>query len=476
MRDFPFIFISYREDDSLPQARQLHLSLEAELGNGTVFFDKRNLEPGMKWPKELEEKVRNAVVVLVLYRNGKDWLGVDDFGVRRIDNPEDWVRREVETALAVKGITVIPVLLNEAKLPPETRLPDSLKELVYCQHKQIREAKWEDDLQSLLKVLKLHVRAEPVVPAQKKLEAGSSWETFFEKNNLKNISGPWLTVNCDREEHYREGIFSDFLNNWKQPKNLVFLLSACLHQKPASLAKRLVYDLEQEKKQETKGEPLIICFRLPSDGKIVDVADLEFGLSPESSWANFWSVIESKLRSQVLIPDPIALARSNLGANADHIALVFRVTEQCWHSRPKLEQHIAFIISKFDNLPEASRKYLLFFAFEFKHAHQPDRLKACVQYLDKLDTLAKMLNEESTGLFVAHHKLFPPVAPVHIEAWFDHIAANPNKNSNRTLLDTLRTQLHPDDRSRPDFDMEDVEKMQHAAYQYINRPQPDSIK
>lgn len=124
MATHPSIFISYRIADSLTQAGRLHQSLEAELGKGTVFYDKSNLQPGMKWPKELEEKVQHAAVVLVLYRNGKDWLGVDDFGKRRIDDPEDWVRREVATALADEHKIVIPVLLNDAKLPPEERLPD----------------------------------------------------------------------------------------------------------------------------------------------------------------------------------------------------------------------------------------------------------------------------------------------------------------------------------------------------------------
>lgn len=467
MAKHPSIFISYRIADSLTQAGRLHQSLEATFGKGTVFYDKSNLQPGMKWPKELEEKVQNAAVVLVLYRNGKDWLGVDDFGARRIDEEDDWVRREVATALADPGKTVIPVLLNEAKLPPEERLPDPLKTLGYCQHKQIREACWDDDLLPLLKILEQHVHAEPTAPAQKTPEAEKSWETFFEKNTLKNIAGPWMTVNCDRKEHYTEGVFSDFLKNKKPPKNLAFLLSACLHQKPASLAKRLVYELAD------KGVS-IAHFRDAGDGAAVAVAELKIGLEAENSWAEFWKTVQEKLQSLAPIPDPVALANSDLCTGKDRIALIFRITEKQWDT-PNVEEHIAFILSMFDNLPEASRKYLLFFAFEFKHAHLPARLHACGEYLNKLDALAKMINEGSTGLFVAHHKLFPPVAPVHIENWFDDVAVSSNKTSNRTLLDTLRNQLHPDDRNRPDFDMENVEEMQEAAYNYLTRPQPDQF-
>ena len=465
MPKYPSIFISYRIADSLTQAGRLHQSLAAEFGKDMVFYDKSTLQPGMKWPTELEEKVRRARVVLVLYRNGKDWLGVDDFGARRMDDPADWVRREVETALDDPNKIVIPVLLNDAKLPPEERLPDPLKTLGYCQHKQIREACWDDDLLPLLKVLEQHVQAAPLEPAEKKPEADKSWEGFFEKNSLKNISGPWMTVNCNRREHYTEGVFSDFLKNKKPPKNLTFLLSACLHQKPASLAKRLVYELAD------KGVS-IAHFRDAKDGAAVVVAELKIGLEAENSWADFWKTVQEKLQSLVPIPDPVALAQSDLCAGKDRIALIFRVTEKQWDN-PNIEEHIAFILSMFDNLPEASRKYLLFFAFEFKHAHLPARLHTCGKYLEKLDALAKMINEGSTGLFVAHYKLFPPVAPVHIENWFDDVAVSSNINSNRVLLDTLRNQLHPDDRDRPDFDMEIVEEMQKAAYTYLNRPQSD---
>lgn len=276
-----------------------------------------------------------------------------------------------------------------------------------------------------------------------------------------------MTVNCDRKEHYTEGVFSDFLKNKKPPKNLAFLLSACLHQKPASLAKRLVYELAD------KGVS-IAHFRDAGDGAAVAVAELKIGLEAENSWAEFWKTVQEKLQSLAPIPDPVALANSDLCTGKDRIALIFRVTEKQWDT-PNVEEHIAFILSMFDNLPEASRKYLLFFAFEFKHAHLPDRLQACGQYLDKLDALSKILNDGSTGLFVAHHKLFPPVAPVHIENWFDDVAVSSNKTSNRALLDTLRNQLHADDRARPDFDMENVEEMQEAAYNYLTRPQPDQF-
>lgn len=49
------IFISYRIADTRIQARLLFKTLD-DLFPGQVFYDKSSLEPGMKWPRELEEK------------------------------------------------------------------------------------------------------------------------------------------------------------------------------------------------------------------------------------------------------------------------------------------------------------------------------------------------------------------------------------------------------------------------------------
>ncbi len=144
------IFISYRTDDALTEAGRLHQSLENYFGRDTVFYDKDGLKPGQQWPEELKKHVEEAKVVLLLCKDADIWLGVEKFGLRRIDNPGDWVRLEIETALS-KGKILIPVLFgNDNILPPEEALPDSLKPLKNIQHLTIRLDRWENDLQQLL--------------------------------------------------------------------------------------------------------------------------------------------------------------------------------------------------------------------------------------------------------------------------------------------------------------------------------------
>jgi len=178
------IFISYRIADSLTQAGRLHQSLEAALGQGTVFYDKSDLKPGMNWSNEVEEKLLSveAGVVLALIANSTKWLGVDELGNRRMDNQGDWIRRELEVALADPKKLVIPILLNDADLPPDRSLPDSIKPLVKRQHLRIKESNWDQDMHLLLNTLRSHFEENPAPPT-KSLEKGQVVEGI-----VKNIT------------------------------------------------------------------------------------------------------------------------------------------------------------------------------------------------------------------------------------------------------------------------------------------------
>src|SRR5262249_35816430 len=62
---------------------------------------------------------------------GKNWLSTKgDNGGRRLDNPEDFVRLEIGTALRPE-ICVIPVLVDAVKMPRSMDLPDDLRSLVW---------------------------------------------------------------------------------------------------------------------------------------------------------------------------------------------------------------------------------------------------------------------------------------------------------------------------------------------------------
>src|SRR5690242_10468110 len=102
----PLIFISYRRIDSAPAARLLSGDLRAIFGLGSVFIDTNDIRIGSDWPARIDERLQAATVLLVVI--GPAWLrAADEFGRRRLDKPDDWVRNEIAYAIDNK-LVIIP--------------------------------------------------------------------------------------------------------------------------------------------------------------------------------------------------------------------------------------------------------------------------------------------------------------------------------------------------------------------------------
>jgi hypothetical protein len=77
---------------------------------------------------------------------GRKWLSAqDDEGKRRLDNPDDFVRIEIATALR-RNIRVIPILLDGATVPKANELPEELKELALRNGLDVRHASFHNGL------------------------------------------------------------------------------------------------------------------------------------------------------------------------------------------------------------------------------------------------------------------------------------------------------------------------------------------
>jgi eukaryotic-like serine/threonine-protein kinase len=129
----PKIFISYRRQDSADFARRLQGRLTNTFGDGSVFFDIDSIPAGVEFRKRLSSAVEQSDAVLALI--GSTWLSANykegqRSGERRLDDPDDYVRIEIEAALSL-GVPVIPVLLDGAPMPTATQLPDPMKDLAY---------------------------------------------------------------------------------------------------------------------------------------------------------------------------------------------------------------------------------------------------------------------------------------------------------------------------------------------------------
>jgi len=149
-------FISYRATDSGSYGALLYLELSRWFGSECVFLDSESIPAGADCVEALLDGVRRARVLLSVI--GPAWLTGPAGGAGRdIDDPADWVRRELSEAFGA-GVTVIPVLTDEARLPAADELPADIRALSRCRYRRLRHRHASADLRQLLADL----RTDPV--------------------------------------------------------------------------------------------------------------------------------------------------------------------------------------------------------------------------------------------------------------------------------------------------------------------------
>jgi hypothetical protein len=131
------VFISYRRNDSPIVAGRVYDRLIQHFGRERVFKDLDSIPGGATFPEVLAESLDKCDAVLVLI--GEHWLEESKGGKRRLDDPADFVRREIESGLQ-RGILVIPLLIDNATMPEAKDLPPSLQGLAVRNARRVRPA------------------------------------------------------------------------------------------------------------------------------------------------------------------------------------------------------------------------------------------------------------------------------------------------------------------------------------------------
>jgi TIR domain len=145
------IFISYRREETSYPAAWLYDRLAERFGSGQVFKDVDSIQLGDDFVEVIHRAVGSCDVLLALI--GDQWLTITDHhGRRRLDNPDDFVRVEIEAALT-RNVRVIPILVEGAPMPRPEELPESLARLVRRQALELSPERFEFDTNRLLKVL-----------------------------------------------------------------------------------------------------------------------------------------------------------------------------------------------------------------------------------------------------------------------------------------------------------------------------------
>lgn len=130
------IFISYRREDSTSISGRLADTLLHYYGEKAVFKDVYSIDGGAVFSSALETAIRKTDVFLALI--GDCWNRMSNDGQRRLDNENDWIRREIELALGL-NVPVIPILTADTELPQRTHLPQSIQPLLDRQIVRLRE-------------------------------------------------------------------------------------------------------------------------------------------------------------------------------------------------------------------------------------------------------------------------------------------------------------------------------------------------
>ena len=126
-RTEPMIFLSYRREDSEHITGRIRDRLSTHFGDHAIFRDVDSIPAGTDFVRKVEETIKAARILVAII--GPHWADATDRqGRRRLEQIEDPVRFELETAVAV-GLPLVPVLVNNARMPEREALPESLAAL-----------------------------------------------------------------------------------------------------------------------------------------------------------------------------------------------------------------------------------------------------------------------------------------------------------------------------------------------------------
>ena len=145
------VFVSYRRDDVPDATDRLAKSLTDVLGDERVFLDVDSIEIGAPFADVIGKWVGRCDVLLAVI--GRGWLiATDDAGRRRLEDPKDYVRLEIEAGLS-RDIRVVPVLVHDVPMPKASELPETLVPMLDRNAVKLSRAHWEFDVARLISAL-----------------------------------------------------------------------------------------------------------------------------------------------------------------------------------------------------------------------------------------------------------------------------------------------------------------------------------
>ena len=198
------VFISYRQQDSAGHARGLHDRLVKHFGRDQVFMD-LGIHPGEDFPRRINKALARCDVLLAVI--GRGWCDArDGQGRLRLEDPNDYLRIEIETALRRRDVAVFPVLVAGARMPEEDELPGELSALADIQAHELADGRrWDGDVDFLADAVRRKLAAATAVAALLCALAAAALVLWPAHNAGLRVLNSWQ-ADGDSEEALRLGV------------------------------------------------------------------------------------------------------------------------------------------------------------------------------------------------------------------------------------------------------------------------------
>ncbi len=161
------MFISYRRQDTSGYALALRREVARRIPDARMFLDVESLDAGVRWRDAISDRVARVDLMLVII--GDEWL-VTRAGIKKIDDSDDPVRLELHEFLSRPGVPVIPILVEDARMPSRGELPEGVRGLCDFNAHAIHDRTYDQDMNALLD--RLASLAEDMSPTPPTTESG----------------------------------------------------------------------------------------------------------------------------------------------------------------------------------------------------------------------------------------------------------------------------------------------------------------
>ena len=156
------IFICYRREDAAGFTRAIHNEVVQHFSKDRVFMDVDAIEPGLPFDEAIEKAIGKCDILLAVI--GQNWLAQRAGAGPRINDPKDYVRLEIATALS-RNIRVLPVLIDGATMPSQEELPEPLRALSLRKAMEVSHTSFSSDVENLILAVRKAL-GERVIPLQ----------------------------------------------------------------------------------------------------------------------------------------------------------------------------------------------------------------------------------------------------------------------------------------------------------------------